>query len=126
VLNYYFSDNYQFLMSKKLNSLEDLAKITFDDLAPDPDPIPDAAPEFHAQALEAHFSNKGRAGKTVTLIKGFEGSAEELKTLAKQLKQAVGVGGSIKEGDIIIQGNYREQLIQILTEMGHRVKRIGG
>lgn len=126
MLNYYFSDNYQFLMSKKLNSLEDLAKITFDNLAPDPDPIPDSEPEFHAQALEAHFSNKGRAGKTVTLIKGFEGSAEELKTLAKQLKQAVGVGGSIKEGDIIIQGNYREQLIQILTEMGHRVKRIGG
>ena len=113
-------------MSKKLNSLEDLAKITFDNLAPDPDPIPDSEPEFHTQALEAHFSNKGRAGKTVTLIKGFEGSAEELKTLAKQLKQAVGVGGSIKEGDIIIQGNYREQLIQILTEMGHRVKRIGG
>lgn len=126
MLNYYFSDNYQFLMSKKLNSLEDLAKITFDNLAPDPDPIPDSELEFHAQALEAHFSNKGRAGKTVTLIKGFEGSAEELKTLAKQLKQAVGVGGSIKEGDIIIQGNYREQLIQILTEMGHRVKRIGG
>ena len=126
MLNYYFSDNYQFLMSKKLNSLEDLAKITFDNLAPDPDPIPDSEPEFHAQALEAHFSSKGRAGKTVTLIKGFEGSAEELKTLAKQLKQAVGVGGSIKEGDIIIQGNYREQLIQILTEMGHRVKRIGG
>lgn len=113
-------------MSKKLNSLEELAKIKFENLAPDPDPLPDSEPEFIAQDLEAHFSNKGRAGKTVTLIKGFEGSTEDLKALAKRLKQAVGVGGSVKDGAIIIQGNYREQLIQILTAMGHKVKRIGG
>jgi translation initiation factor 1 len=91
-----------------------------------PTPYLDAEPEFQAQDLEAHFSNKGRAGKTVTLIKGFEGSTEDLKALAKSLKQAVGVGGSVKDGEIIIQGNYREQLIQILTEMGYGVKRIGG
>ena len=113
-------------MSKKLNSLEELAKIKFENLAPDHDPLPDSEPEFIAQDLEAHFSNKGRAGKTVTLIKGFEGSTEDLKALAKSLKQAVGVGGSVKDGEIIIQGNYREQLIPILTEMGHGVKRIGG
>ena len=113
-------------MSKKLNSLEELVKIKFENLAPDPDPLTDAEPEFLAQDLEAHFSNKGRAGKTVTLIKGFEGSTEDLKALAKSLKQAVGVGGSVKDGEIIIQGNYREQLIQILTKMGHGVKRIGG
>jgi len=113
-------------MSKKLNSLEELAKIKFENLAPDPDPLPDSESEFIAQDLEAHFSNKGRAGKTVTLIKGFEGSIEDLKVLAKRLKQEVGVGGSVKNGAIIIQGNYREQLIQILTAMGHKVKRIGG
>ncbi|MDA8947567.1 translation initiation factor [Flavobacteriaceae bacterium] len=113
-------------MSKKLNSLEALAAIQFKNLAPDPEPQPETEPEFQPQDLEAHFSNKGRAGKTVTLIKGFEGSSAELKELAKKLKQAVGVGGSIKEGEIIIQGNYREQLIGILQEMGHRVKRIGG
>lgn len=114
------------LMSKKLTSLEDLAKIKFDNLAPDPDPLPETKLEFKAQELEAHFSNKGRAGKTVTLIKGFQGSAEELKILAKKLKQSVGVGGSIKDGEIIVQGNYREQLMMILKKMGHRVKRIGG
>ena len=113
-------------MSKKLNSLEELAKIKFENLALDPEPLPDTEPEFQAQDLEAYFSNKGRAGKTVTLIKGFEGSTEDLKALAKSLKQSVGVGGSVKDGEIIIQGNYREQLIQILTEMGHGVKRIGG
>ena len=104
-------------MSKKLTSLEDLAKIKFDNLAPDPDPLPETKLEFKAQELEAHFSNKGRAGKTVTLIKGFQGSAEELKILAKKLKQSVGVGGSIKDGEIIVQGNYREQLMIILKHL---------
>ncbi len=113
-------------MSKKLNSLEELSNIKFDDLAPDPDAISKSEHEFQAQELEAHFSNKGRAGKTVTLIKGFQGNTKELKVLAKKLKQTIGVGGSIKNGEIIIQGNYREQLIQILTKMGHLVKRIGG
>jgi translation initiation factor 1 len=113
-------------MSKKLSSLEDLAKIKFDNLAPDPDPVPKTQPKFQVQDLEAHFSNKGRGGKTVTLIKGFDGSADELKKLAKNLKQSVGVGGSVKKGEIIVQGNYREQLMTILKEMGHRVKRIGG
>lgn len=113
-------------MTKKLNSLEALAHIQFENLAPDPDPLPDSKPDFSAQELEAHFSTKGRAGKTVTLIKGFEGSEEELKALAKHLKKAVGVGGSIKNGEIIIQGNYRDQLMVLLLEMGYRVKRIGG
>ena len=113
-------------MSKKLNSLAELANIQFKNLAPSPEPLTDNAPKLMTQELEAHFSNKGRAGKTVTLIRGFEGSTDELKVLAKKLKQAIGVGGSVKNGEIIIQGNYREQLIIILTEMGHRVKKIGG
>ena len=114
-------------MSKKLNSLEALANIQFKNLAPDPqEHFPNPLPEFKAQELEAHFSNKGRAGKTVTIIRGFEGSTDGLKVLAKKLKQAVGVGGSVKNSEIIIQGNYREQLITILKEMGYCVKRIGG
>ena len=113
-------------MSKKLNSLEALANIQFKNLAPSPEPLTDNASKLMTQELEAHFSNKGRAGKTVTLIRGFEGSTDELKVLAKKLKQAVGVGGSVKNGEIIIQGNYREHLIIILTEMGHSVKKIGG
>ena len=113
-------------MSKKLNSLEELAKIDFEKLAPEPTPRPDSEPEFQSQELEAHFSNKGRAGKTVTLIKGFEGSNEDFKALAKKLKQSIGVGGGIKDREIIIQGNFREQLIKVLSNMGHKVKRIGG
>ena len=113
-------------MAKKLSSLEDLAKIQFENLAPDPEGYVAPEDEFVPQELEAHFSNKGRAGKTVTVIKGFEGEASELKELAKTLKNAVGVGGTIKKGEIIIQGNYRDKLMDLLTEMGHKVKRVGG
>ena len=113
-------------MAKKLSSLEDLAKIQFENLAPDPEGYVAPEDEFVPQELEAHFSNKGRAGKTVTVIKGFEGEAFELKELAKMLKNAVGVGGTIKNGEIIIQGNYRDKLMELLTEMGHKVKRVGG
>ena len=113
-------------MLKKLTSLADLAKMQFDNLAPDPEPQQPEAAVFEKQQLEAHFSNKGRAGKTVTLIKGFEGELQDLKALAKTLKNAVGVGGTVKNGEIIIQGNYREQVIQLLTDMGHQVKRVGG
>lgn len=113
-------------MAKKLSSLEDLAKIQFENLAPDPEGYVAPEDEFVPQELEAHFSNKGRAGKTVTVIKGFEGEASELKELAKTLKNAVGVGGTIKNGEIIIQGNYRDKLMELLIEMGHKVKRVGG
>ena len=113
-------------MAKKLSSLEDLAKIQFENLAPDPEGYVAPEDEFVPQELEAHFSNKGRAGKTVTVIKGFEGEVSELKELAKTLKNAVGVGGTIKNGEIIIQGNYRDKLMDLLTEMGHKVKRVGG
>ena len=113
-------------MAKKLSSLEDLAKIQFENLAPDPEGYVAPEDEFVPQELEAHFSNKGRAGKTVTVIKGFEGEASELKELAKMLKNAGGVGGTIKNGEIIIQGNYRDKLMDLLTEMGHKVKRVGG
>ena len=78
------------------------------------------------QYLEAHFSNKGRGGKTVTIIKGFEGSPDALKVLAKTLKQHCGVGGSDKDYDIIIQGNMRDKIMTFLKNEGHQVKRIGG
>jgi len=78
------------------------------------------------QSLEAHYSIKGRAGKPVTLIKGFKGTKNQIKDLAKLLKNKCGVGGSIKDGEIIIQGKFRDKITSILTEMGHTVKRVGG
>lgn len=122
----YFCERISRMKNKKLNSLEALGQIAFNDLAPDPENY--IAPEevSQKQCLEAHFSSKGRAGKTVTVIKGFEGDQAELKNLAKTLKQLVGSGGTVKDGEIIIQGNYREILMEKLRDMGHDVKRVGG
>lgn len=78
------------------------------------------------QLLEAHFSNKGRAGKTVTVIKGFKGTDDELEQLAKLLKNKCGVGGSSKDSEIIIQGNIRDKIVQILQTEGYKVKKVGG
>lgn len=113
-------------MSKKLNSLEDLAHIKFDSLAPDPNTYIIESTNQRKQNLEAHYSNKKRAGKVVTLIKGFQGSNLELKTLSKILKNSLGVGGTVKNGEIIIQGNSRDKIMDVLKKMGHDVKRVGG
>ena len=114
-------------MPKKLNSLEDLATIRFENLVANPDSTEETAKDtFQKQFLEAHFSKKGRGGKTVTIIKGFEGSQECLNDLAASLKKKLSVGGTVKNNEIIIQGNYRDALIKLLNVMGHEVKRIGG
>tara|TARA_B100001093_G_scaffold240085_1_gene229910 strand:+ start:218 stop:559 length:342 start_codon:yes stop_codon:yes gene_type:complete len=113
-------------MSKKINSLEDLCSIKFDSLAPDPINYIFESPKQRKQFLEAHYSNKKRAGKVVTLIKGFQGSNLELKNLSKILKNSVGVGGTVKNGEIIIQGNSRDKIMDLLKKMGHEVKRVGG
>ena len=113
-------------MVKKLNSLEDLAGIKFNSLAPDQNNYTPRLLKTRKQFLEAHYSHKKRAGKVVTLIKGFQGNTKELKKLGKTLKNAVGVGGTIKNGEIIIQGNSRDKIMDILQKMGHEVKRVGG
>ncbi len=69
---------------------------------------------------------KGRKGKGVTLITGVPLESEELKILAKTLKQKCGSGGSIKEGIIEIQGDHRDMLEQELVSLGYTVKRAGG
>jgi len=114
------------MSEKKLTSFEALANIQFKDLAPNPDPLAEKPESFQQQHLEAHFSNKGRAGKTVTLIKGFEGETKELKEFAKNLKNRFKVGGTVKNGEILIQGNMRDKIIEYLTSLGHHVKRVGG
>jgi len=116
------------MTKKKLTDLSDLGGFVFS-TNPDADFTDDTPAETlnpSKQYLEAHFSNKGRGGKTVTVIKGFVGSETDLKQLAKMLKTKCGVGGSVKDGDIIIQGNYRDKIMQILKEKNYNIKRVGG
>lgn len=75
--------------------------------------------------VRIHRETKGRKGNGVSLIKGFDLDEAALKTLAKTLKQKMGVGGSIKEGVIEIQSDQRDKLKALLEDMGHTVKLAG-
>jgi translation initiation factor 1 len=79
-----------------------------------------------AQVLYVWLDSKSRKGKTVTLIKGFKGSADDLETLGRSLKTLCGTGGSVKEGEIMIQGDFREKVMAYLSKNGYKVKRAGG
>ena len=108
---------------KKLSSFSELKSLRNN---VDKDIITENQDKKVKQFLEAHYSKKGRAGKPVIIIKGFKGNSNDIKILAKILKNKCGVGGSIKNSEILIQGEMRDKITQILLEMGHDVKRIGG
>ena len=78
------------------------------------------APE--KQNLRVTLDSKQRKGKIVTLVQGFVGTEENLKELAKLLKNKCGVGGSVKDGEIIIQGEVKEKVLTILRDNKYRAK----
>ncbi len=123
-MSFFFLD-----MAKKLNSLDDLGGFVFstnkdfDFETPSESQVTVPA---NKQRLEVHLDNKNRGGKVATIIKGFQGSEDELKALGKTLKTKCGVGGAAKEKEIIIQGNFRDKVMLILQAEGYNVKRVGG
>ncbi len=78
------------------------------------------------QTIRVMIDRKRRRGKAVTVCGGFQLSPADLKKLGKTLKQTCGTGGTVKAGEIEIQGNQRDKVMQKLADLGYKVKRVGG
>ena len=78
------------------------------------------------QQLRVQLDKKQRGGKQVTLVTGFVGTEVDLQALGKLLKTKCGVGGSAKDGEVVVQGDFREKVMEVLLKEGYKVKKIGG
>ncbi|MDH6099170.1 translation initiation factor [Anabaenopsis sp. FSS-46] len=86
--------------------------------------IPELPPQ--QQNLKIQASRKGRKGKTVTVISGFQTKPEVLAALVKQLKTQCGTGGTVKDHEIEIQGDHKQKILEIMTTLGYKAKISGG
>ncbi len=86
--------------------------------------VPDLPPE--QQTLRIQASKKGRGGKTVTVITGFQHNEESLAALAKKLKAQCGTGGTVKDDTVEIQGDHKVKLLEVVTKLGYEAKISGG
>ncbi len=115
--------------SKTFNSLNSLGGIVFStdpDFKPEVEEEPDNTPPVDKQVLRI-WLERGRGGKEATVVKGFSGPVAKLEELAKLLKNKCAAGGNAKDGVIIIQGDHRDKVIKMLTDMGYKnVKKAGG
>ena len=105
---------------------KDLLKERFGDSLPAQEeeaPAEPVVPALRKQRLTVTIDRRHRAGKQVTLIAGFVGEDTQLESLCKQLKTRLGTGGSVKDGAVMIQGDVRDKVVALLTEMGHQAKR---
>lgn len=113
-------------MSKKSNASGIVYSTNPNFQYPSEDLETDALIPPQQQDLRVMLDKKNRGGKMVTLITGFKGSDENLETLAKLLKSKCGVGGTAKDREILIQGDFRDKIFQLLLSMGYKVKKAGG
>lgn len=113
--------------SKKFSSFEGIVFSTDPDFEyQEEDAVAEKTLPNNQQNLRVQLDKKQRAGKAVTLITNFVGTEEDLQILGKMLKTKCGVGGSVKDNEILIQGDWRKKVIEILQKEGYKVKQIGG
>lgn len=107
--------------------LQDQLKNLFPDHIPEPEEVSNEEQhELWIQKEPLICKFEKRKGKINTIIEGYEGETEDFKLLAKEIKQFLGVGGSFKDEQIIIQGDYRDKIMAFLKDKGFKVKRVGG
>jgi translation initiation factor 1 len=108
--------------------LQDQLKKLFPDHEPsnEPETTEEKEHELFVQKEPMICKYEKRKGKATTIISGYEGEDEDFKLLAKEIKNKFAVGGSFKDGEIIIQGDYRDKIMKFLQEKGFKTKRVGG
>ncbi len=106
--------------------LQDQLKNLFPDHVPE-DPLHEKQqPEIWMQEAPILCKYEKRNGKPVTILEGYTGADADFALLSRKIKRELSVGGSFKKEQIIIQGDYRDRIMQLLKEMGFSVKRVGG
>ncbi|GAA4232378.1 translation initiation factor [Postechiella marina] len=107
--------------------LQDQLKNLFPDHTPDPEASSvDSKNTIWMQEDPILCKYEKRKGKPITILEGYTGANEDFKILAKEIKTKLSVGGSFKDDKIIIQGDYRDKIMQMLKDKGFKVKRVGG
>lgn len=108
--------------------LKDQLKNLFPDHIPEPesDSIPETKVEFWMQSEPLLCRYEKRNGKPVTVLDGYTGADKDFNLLTRELKKTLSVGGSYKNDQIIIQGNFRDKIMEFLKKKGFKVKRVGG
>ena len=122
-----FSSYFIFLELIQMD-LQDQLKKLFPEhqLSNDPEEVEHKEHTLFIQTEPIICKYEKRKGKPTTIIEGYEGSDEDFKLLAKELKTKLSVGGTFKDSAIIIQGDYRDKIMNLLKDKGFKVKRVGG
>ncbi len=114
-------------MSKKNKNIQGIVYSTASDFSYDYEQAAEAETlPPQQQNLKVLIDRKNRGGKEATLVTGFIGTDANLQALGKLLKSKCGVGGSAKDGEIIVQGNHADKVLQLLQQQGYKAKRAGG